>query len=127
MINGWILQAHVAIRGQSPSIANRSLEDDIAVLAEYQRVWLVNQDSECIATSFEQIALNIQCRNKLMLVIWKLKAEINKSPLKMQILSSTLEAVEANIDTNIFFIDQMARALLLYCKIAVYEPHLKLT
>ena len=86
----------------------------------------MNQDSECIATRFEQIALNIQCRNKLMLVIWKLKAEINKSKLKMQILSSTLEAVEANIDTNIFFIDQMARVLLLYCKIAVYEPHLKL-
>lgn len=93
------------MRGYSPEVLERSVEDDLAVLAEYQRVYLVNQDSECVATRVEQIALNIQCRNRLMLVIWKLKAEIRNSKSKQQILASTLESVEANIDKNIFFID----------------------
>ena len=55
-----------------------------------------------------------------------MKAETANSKLKQQILASTIESVEANMDTNIFFIDQMARALLLYCKIAVFEHHLNL-
>jgi hypothetical protein len=59
-------------------------------------------------------------------VLWKLKAETANSKLKQQILASTIESVEANMDTNIFFIDQMARALLLYCKIAVHDTHLHL-
>jgi hypothetical protein len=59
-------------------------------------------------------------------VLWNLKAETANSKLKQQILASTIESVEANMDTNIFFIDQMARALLLYCKIAVFEHHLNL-
>lgn len=59
-------------------------------------------------------------------MLWKLKAETANSKLKQQILASTIESVEANMDTNIFFIDQMARALLLYCKIAVHNTHLHL-
>ena len=95
----------------------RTLDDDIAVLAEYQRKWLVAQDSVCIATSFEQIALNVQSRNKLTNLIWRLKGALASSKTKTAILATTLESVAANIDTNLFFIDQMARACLLYCKI----------
>ena len=49
-INGWLEQAHVGVRGYIPAATDRSLVDDLAVLAEYQRVFLSYQDSKCFAS-----------------------------------------------------------------------------
>lgn len=48
-INGWLEQAHLGVRGNIPSYANRTLDDDLAVLAQYQRLFLIRQDSICFA------------------------------------------------------------------------------
>ena len=103
------------------------MDDDLAVLAEYQRIWLVKQDSECVATSIEQVALNIQCRNKLKNLLLRLKVELRESKVGAAILATTMESVSANSDANIFFIDQMARAYLLYCKMAENDHIVKLS
>ena len=54
------------MRGNVPAASDRTLADDIAVLAEYQREFLNHQDSECFASDLHQTALNIQVHNKLM-------------------------------------------------------------
>jgi hypothetical protein len=65
--------------------------------------------------------LNIQCRVKLSNLLWTLKNELSKNKAMTALLATTLESVAANQDTNIFFIDQMTRAYLLYCKLSLNE------
>ena len=72
-INLWLHKCYKAIRKYVPEDSERNSDDDMRVLIEFHRRYLVNQDSVCIATCIEQIALNNVLSRQLKNQVYKLE------------------------------------------------------
>jgi len=91
-IEGWLHFAYAAVKKFNP--VERTLDSDIRVLGEYQRQFLVNQDTTNVATQIEQIVFNHQSYNKVMNMVGKLLLEIrakqDKAVVRYDMIFSSL-------------------------------------
>lgn len=90
MIENWIRMCHRAINEEEPPVEKRSHEDDLGVVVEFHRRYLINQDTVCIATCVEQIALNNVLTTKLRNQVYVLAEQLSQDPHIRMLLAETL-------------------------------------
>ena len=97
------------------------MDDDIQVLGAFSLEFLFNQDTTNICTSIEQVALNQQTHFKLLNMCGQMSQSVGESKAKDSLIINATRMARVYGGQNVFYVDQMAKAFLVICKVLAHE------